>query len=134
MGSSATRGLLKAALFTLIIAFLSTGFLFLFPGKPDLKALLFLLVSFYVFISLSLVILNIGLGKPGDVQHFFSLAAIGLKFFLSAILALVYIMVLKKTGLEYILLYFILYLAFTIYLVRVMLKTLKIKSLKQDKV
>jgi hypothetical protein len=46
----------------------------------------------------------------------------------------VYIMALKKNGLEYILLFFILYLAFTVYLVWVMLKTLKINSIKQDEV
>jgi len=134
MRSFIIKNLLKSGLFTLIVTPVSAGFLILFQGKPDLSALVFLVISFFILICLAFIIFNIGLGKSGDVQPLFALAAIGSKFFLSAILALVYIMLLKKTGLEYILLFFILYLAFTVYLVLVMLKTLKINSLKQEQV
>jgi len=58
------------------------------------------------------------------------MGALGLKFFLSMIFALIYFIVLKNTTPGYIILFFLLYLAFTIYLLWGIVKILKIKSLK----
>ncbi len=102
------------------------------PGLIDWNGFVFLLVSYFVILTIALVISGIGIRKPVDVQPIFTMAVIGLKFMLVAILALLYFNVLKKTGLHNVVLFFILYLAFTTYLVRVLLKALKNRSLKKD--
>lgn len=80
--------------------------------------------------ALSLMVFIKGRAKISENQPLFTMAAVGIKFFLSMVFALIYFVVLKNTGLVYVLLFFLLYLAFTIYLLRFILKTLNTKSLK----
>jgi len=100
----------------------------LIHGDLSIFTIIITVTGFWLIVLSSLIIFNIGQTKAEDVQPLFSLAAVGLKFLLSAILALIYFAVLKKTGLGYIILFFILYLAFTVYLLRTILKRLKTRS------
>jgi drug/metabolite transporter (DMT)-like permease len=127
-----TRQILNAAILTTILAIAGLMIKMRQPGMVDGMSLSILLPSFFVTISLALIIFNAGLSKPDDTSPLYTLSAIGLKFFLAAILSLVYFVALKKTELRFVILFFILYLAFTFYLLRVILKTLKNKSLKKN--
>jgi hypothetical protein len=55
--------------------------------------------------------------------------AISLKFLLEMILALVWFIVAKKTALPSVLIFFVLYLALTLFTVLIILKTLKNRAL-----
>lgn len=126
------KQIVNAAILTTLLAIIAV----VIKNKPsayvDQLSIVLLLPSFFLICSLSLTIFNIGMTKPADVQSLFTLSAIGIKFFLVAILALVYFVTFKKSELEFVLLFFILYLTFTFYLIRVILKTLNNRSLKKE--
>ena len=86
---------------------------------------------FTIITASSVMVFVIGRTKKSENQALLTLSAIGLKFFLSLVFALVYFTLLKNTNLDFILLFFLLYLAFTIYLLRLILKILNIKSIKR---
>ena len=129
-----TRQILNTAILTTIFAMAGMMLKIKVPGIIDGFSLSLLLPSFFIITSLSLVIFNAGVNKPDDTSSLYTLSAVGSKFFLVAILALVYFLVLKKSEHRFVILFFILYLAFTFYLLRIILKTLKDKSLKKDKI
>jgi len=124
-----TRQILHAAILTTIFAIAGVIIKMRVPGMLDGESLSILLPSFFIITSLALVVFNAGIAKPDDTSTLYTMSAIGTKFFLSAILALVYFAVLKKSEPGFVILFFILYLAFTFYLLRVILKALKNKSL-----
>jgi hypothetical protein len=89
-----------------------------------------LLSGIFTIISLLVIIIFFrGQVKDPATQTMHSLVSVTLKFLLELILALVWFFVAKKTGLSSVLLFFILYLAFTLFSVFIMVKTLKNKSL-----
>jgi len=90
-------------------------------------AILSLVFSLITFITL--VIFLRGQTKEPDSQTLHSLVAIGLKFLLELVLALIWFIVAKKTALPSVLIFFVLYLTFTLFSIRIILKTLKNKSL-----
>ncbi len=130
--------LLKQILFAIIYAgfilIISLSANIFFPRLFDPLHLIFPIASFWLITSIALALFSLGERKSPEEQPMFSLAAIGGKFLLSALLALIYFGVLKIEGLRYILLFFMLYLAFTVYLIRVIIKTLKVRSLKNGKI
>ena len=130
---SLLRQPLYAIIFAAFALIITLSVNIFYPGFYELNYLLFPVAAFWVIVSLALIVFSLGEKRAQDEQPMFSLAAIGLKFILSAILALVYFEVLKIAGLRYIILFFVLYLAFTIYLIRVIIKTLKVRSLKNGK-
>jgi len=78
---------------------------------------------------LSLVIFFKGQKKKPDSQTLHSRVAVSLKFLLEMIFALFWFYIAKKTLLESVFLFFVIYLTLTLFLVIVILKTLKNKSL-----
>lgn len=62
-------------------------------------------------------------------QAFYTLLAISIKFLSELIVALIWFLIAKKTSISSVLLFFVLYLSFTLFSVIVILKTLKNKSL-----
>ena len=102
------------------------------PGLIDWNGFVFLLVSYFFILSSAFLVSGIGEKKPADAQPVFTMAVIGLKFILVATLALIYFNVLKKAGLNNVVLFFILYLTFTTYLIISLVKTQKNRSLKQE--
>jgi hypothetical protein len=84
---------------------------------------------FTVISGVTMVIFFRGQGKEPASQGLHSLVSVTLKFLLELITAFVWFFVAKKTGLSSVLLFFVLYLAFTLFSVLIMVKTLKNKSL-----
>ena len=121
---------INLVLYSLVIFIVLTACILLFPIHLTFTDLLLPGLLFPAITSISLVVFIIGTGKKKENQPLYSMGAIGIKFFLSMVFALIYFIVLKNTGLFYILLFFLLYLAFTIFLLRVIIKSLKTKSLK----
>jgi hypothetical protein len=70
-----------------------------------------------------------GQKRDPQSQTMHLLVALGIKFIIELIIALLWFFVAKKSGLESVILFFVLYLAFTLFSVLVVLKTLKYKPL-----
>ncbi len=113
----------------LVFAFMAIVIL-LVPLQVSISELLLTTFIFSVITSLALLLFLLGTDRSPERQPLYTMGAVGLKLFLFIIYAIVYFVVFKNTGAVYIILFFLLYLAFTIYLLRIVVKTLKIKSLK----
>jgi hypothetical protein len=91
-----------------------------------------ILISSTVFSLIALITLLTffkGQPKEPDSQTLYILVAISLKFLLDIIFALVWFIVAKKTYLESVLTFFVLYLTLTLFSISIILKTLKNKAL-----
>ena len=85
-----------------------------------------------VFALLAFLILAIafrGMNKDPDTKTLHIMVALGLKFLIELVFAFLWFFVGKKTGLSSVLLFFVLYLAFTLFSILVIVKTLNYKSL-----
>jgi hypothetical protein len=91
--------------------------------------IIFITLCFFSITLTSLLIFGRGQKKEVSSQTIHILAAIVVKMLLEMILALIWFFVLKKTDTSDLLLFFVLYLAFSLYSIICMLKTLKSKSL-----
>jgi hypothetical protein len=124
------RKFINLIIYSLIIfAVMAIVILFL-PIQIKITDLLFITIIFSLITALALILFLIGTDRSPERQPLYTMGALGLKLFLFIIYAIVYFIVLKNTGAVYIILFFLLYLAFTIYLLRIVFKILKIKSLK----
>lgn len=106
--------------------------LFLLPkNQTDFNPgnVLFLSVIFTLITSVSLVIFFRGLTREPDTHTMHTIVSISLKFLLEMILALIWFIVVKKSSFESVLIFFVLYLTFTMTLVLMMLNPLKTRSL-----
>ena len=91
------------------------------------------LTSVFTIISaISLIVFFRGSGREQKEQVFHSLTAVSVKFLAELIVALVWFMIAKKSSAEYVILFFVLYLSFSMFSFGLMLKTLKNKSLHRD--
>jgi hypothetical protein len=86
-------------------------------------------LSFALIAAISLIIFLRGAGREEKEELMHSFVAISLKFLLELFLALIWFLIAKKTSATYVILFFVLYLSFSIFLIGVMLKILKKKSL-----
>jgi hypothetical protein len=87
----------------------------------------FSVISFFtVFIFLK------GQSKEPDSQTLYSLVALVVKFLLELVFALLWFFLAKKTSLQSVLMFFVLYLALTLFSISVIVKTLKNKALKNQ--
>jgi len=93
---------------------------------PDISRLT---LSFYLIVVISLFIFFTGQNRELQSQPFYTMVSVVLKFLMELFLALIWFLIAKKTTISFILLFFILYLAFTIFYIFVILNTLKNKSL-----
>jgi hypothetical protein len=90
-----------------------------------------ILSAFFALISLcSLIIFFKGQKKEPGSQILHSLVAVSVKLLLEMLLALGWFIIKKNTSLPSVLLFFVLYLTFTLFSVTVILKTLKNKPLE----
>jgi hypothetical protein len=107
------------------------GFLLTSLTNPDLSnADIAILSSVFSIITITtLVIFFKGQAKEPDSQTLHSLVAVSLKFLLEMVFALLWFYIAKKTYLESVFMFFVIYLTFTLFLVRVILKILRNKSL-----
>jgi len=89
-----------------------------------------LLSGIFAIIALvTIIIFFRGQGKDAASQTMHSLVSVTLKFLLELVLAFIWFFAAKKTGMSSVILFFVLYLAFTLFSVLIMMKTLKNKSL-----
>lgn len=86
-------------------------------------------LSLSLIATVTLIIFFRGQTKDAESQTLHSLLAIGLKFLLELVLALVWFFVAKKTSLTSVIMFFVLYLTLTLFSVWIILKTLKNRSL-----
>jgi hypothetical protein len=87
---------------------------------------------FSVIVVITLVIFLRGQNKDPDTQAIYTLLAVGLKLLLEMGLAILWFIVIKKTSLESVFIFFVIYLTLTLYSVWIILKTLKYKSLQNN--
>jgi hypothetical protein len=113
------------------IIILSAGFLVTKNFKTGFEFTEVALLSpLFVIITLtSLIIFFRGQSKSPESQTMHSLISVSLKFLLELILVFVWFFIAKKSGISSVLLFFVLYLTFTLFLIFVLLKTLKNKLL-----
>lgn len=127
------KPLLKNIIYLIIleILILVAGFIVTSNSDTDLlfRGIFILSVSFAITTMLILVIFFRGQGKEPVAQTMHLLVSLSLKFLVELVIAFIWFFVAKKTGLSSVILFFVLYLAFTLFSVLVVLKTLKYKSL-----
>lgn len=120
-------------LFILIINILVIGsgyILSALAGFPlNLADISWLSFFFSIITFIVITIFIRGQTKEPDSQTMHTLVSVSLKFLLELILALVWFVVIKKTALLSVLIFFVIYLTFTLFLIWTILKTLKNKSL-----
>ncbi len=91
--------------------------------------LVLLSFSFLTSTQISLIIFFRGLRKENREQVLSTLLSISLKFLLELFIALIWFVLAKKTSQTMVILFFVLYLSFSMFLIITMLKTLKNKPL-----
>ena len=88
-----------------------------------------LTLCFSAIVLLSLYIFSRGLKKEPASQMMHLMVAVSVKMLIEMVLALIWFFVAKKTYTSSLLLFFVLYLAFSLYSIIFMLNTLKTKPL-----
>ena len=118
-------------LFFLYLFLLLGGYLFVSLINQEfsfsdiaIEATVFSVISF-----ITLIIFFRGRTKEPDSQTLYVLVAISLKFLLEIVFALIWLIVVKKTSLPSVLMFFVLYLTLTLFTLLIILKTLKNKVL-----
>lgn len=114
------------------IIILSAGFLITLLSErfPDFSEIL---TASAVFTMISLVLLVIffrGQQKETASQTMHTLTGMGIKFLAELVFAFLWFFTAKKTGISSVVLFFVLYLTFTLFSVLIILKTLKSKTLE----
>ena len=127
------KPLCKYILLLVLLNILLNGTGFLLTSLSDLdlsNANIAILSSVFSLITLiALIIFFKGQTKKPDSQTLHSLVAVSLKFLLEMVFALIWFFIAKKTFPESVFMFFIIYLTLTLFLVTVILKTLRNKSL-----
>jgi len=91
--------------------------------------ILLLTASFAVIGIITAVIFTAGLKKGPEARTMYLMVATTLKLLLEMVLALVWFLIVKKTYMTSVLLFFVLYLAISLYSIFFILNTLKSKPL-----
>jgi hypothetical protein len=91
--------------------------------------IIILSLFFSIIAIITLIIFSRGQTKDPESQTLHSLVSVGLKFLLELVLALVWFIVAKKTSLDSVFAFFVIYLTLTLFSVLIILKTLKNKAL-----
>lgn len=93
--------------------------------------IVWLTMAFYCIIVLSLFIFFKGQMKESANQTFYTMVSEVVKFLMELVLALIWFLIAKKESTPSVILFFILYLTFTLFSIFVILNTLKNKSLQE---
>lgn len=115
------------ALLVMELFIIISGFLIVrnFKTGVELNEILVLSVVFTFISSMALVIFFRGQSEEPAAQTMYTLVSISLKFLIELVFAVLWFIITKKTGPQSVLLFFVLYLAFTLFSLYVILKTLK---------
>jgi len=127
------KGLLNyIILLCLLVLLIITAGSLLIKYTPVHLALNEIIILSFVFTVISLLVVFIflrGQKRDPDSQTIHTMVSVILKFILELVIAMVWFFIAKKTALTSVILFFILYLAFTLFIIFVILNTLKNKSL-----
>jgi len=121
-------------LLILNILILSAGYLvILITGINILPGeIVILSCAFTAIVYITLFIFMMGQKKSPGSQTIYSMVSVSLKFILEMVLALIWFVVAKKTAFSSVILFFILYLTFTLFSILHIINTLKNKSLQKQ--
>jgi hypothetical protein len=121
--------LFRLLLFGLLLLF--AGFIIIkTTGLKILFSEITFLIFFFAIINISaLAVFFRGQSHEAPSQTLHSLFAVSIKFLLELVLTLIWLIVLKKTAMALVIMFFLIYLAFSSFLLIVVLKTLKHRSL-----
>jgi hypothetical protein len=111
--------------FEILILLICYFLISVFNLNLEFTSILLLSLIFTVITSLVLTVFITGQKKNPESQAMHTLSAIGVKFLLELLLAFLWFFVGKKSGLSDVLLFFVLYLAFTLFSILVISKELK---------
>jgi hypothetical protein len=114
--------------FALLIFLLLFGLNKILPSSFPINDILLLTGGFAVIAMAALVIFFNGTEGKGEKRVFATLIAIGVKMLLSFVLALLFIVVFKNKETGSVLLFFILYLSFTVFVILTFLRIIRRKS------
>jgi hypothetical protein len=121
---------IQYSLFLLILSLIIFGIglilVSFYNAEILMSDLAWLTFSFYITVMISLFIF---LKKDSRNQAFYTFVSVSLKFLIELIIALIWFLIAKKTSISFILLFFVLYLTFTLFSIFVILNTLKNKTL-----
>ena len=123
-----TRYYLRLLALSLIFVILAITLERLCPSIYDITDALWLTAGFTLAALASLLIFFNGFFSDREKSVFLTLIAMGVKMLLSFVLALLYLLVFKNDAIGAIILFFILYLAFTVFVVFTFTGVLKKKS------
>ena len=118
-------------LLLLDLLLLTAGYLLVTFTGVNLKfiEIVILTLCLSAIVLLSLYVFSRGLKKEPASQTMHLMVAVSIKMLLEMVLALIWFFIAKKTFTSSVLLFFVLYLAFSLYSIILMLNTLKTKSL-----
>ena len=127
------KKLIKPVLFLLILEILVIVAGLIMAGYVNIGLEFFEIIAvsagFTLITLLTFIVFFRGQDREPSSQTMHSMVAISFKFLIELVFAFVWFFIAKKTGLSAVLLFFVLYLTFTLFSVIVILKTLKNKSL-----
>jgi hypothetical protein len=123
------RNIFTAIAFGCGITGLGAIALLLLGAEKYLSDLLILSFIFTAIIIICIVIVIRGQSKSPQKGFWYTFVSIGVKLLLEMTLAILWFIVAKKNSIEVVLMFFLLYLPFTLFLILTILKTLKKKSL-----
>lgn len=102
------------------------------PSVINPGSSLLLAAGFTISAFVSLLIFFNGTGNDSEKSVFMTLIALGVKMLFSFILALLFLAVFKNNNTGSVILFFILYLAFTVFVIRTILSVLKKSQFKKN--
>jgi len=126
---SSLRNTLMAAAFGCGVTSIGAIALLLLGVEKYLSDLLTLSFVFTTIIIVCIVIFTKGLSKSPQNSSLYTFFSLGTKLLLEIILVIFWFVIAKKNSIEVVLIFFILYLAFTLFLISIILKTLNKKLL-----
>jgi len=127
------RQIFRIVFLLIILTLLLTGAGYLIKSFSGIDLILkdiIILSSLFSLISIiTLTIFFRGRTREPDSQTMHTLVSISLKFLLDMVLALIWLIISKKTSLTSVFLFFVIYLTLTLFTLFVILKTLKNSTL-----
>ncbi len=124
----AVKSYLRLLTLSVLMSILVIAATKLFPSAPDITPALILTAGFTLTAFISLLIFFNGYSSDRERSVFMTLIALGVKMLLAFVLAMLFLLVFKNDSSGSIILFFILYLAFTVYVVFTFTSVLKKKS------
>jgi hypothetical protein len=126
--SRAIRNYIRLAVLFLVLVALITLLGIIYPGLLNTVAAVLLTTGFALAAFIPLLIFFNGFFSDNEKSVFMTLIALGVKMLLSFVLALLFLLVFKNDSTGSLILFFILYLAFTFYVILTFTGVLKKKS------